>query len=146
METFFFRSLSFCFYGTDDHHLAVRKTVVDHIISDKRNYSTYLFHGSIDEHVIQMAKPCVWATQVELQAAADCYTRDIFTLTETPGRNGYHWILYKPRNDGQPKAGHIELAHFSSVHFEPVIDVLTRNLPQTPPQLQGGTSYDQKVL
>ena len=92
----FFRSLSFCFYGTDDHHLAVRKTVVGHISSNKGNYSRLVFHGSIDEHVIHMAKPCTWATQVELQATADCYNRDIYiyTLTETPGRTGYHWILY----------------------------------------------------
>ena len=142
----FFRSLSFCFYGTDDHHLAVRKTLVAHIVSNKRNYSKFLFHGSIDEHVIQMARPCVWATQVELQAAADCYARNIYTLTETPDKNGYHWMLYKPQNDRQQKAGHIELAHFSSVHFDPIVDVLTRNLPQTPPQLQGGTIYHQEVL
>ena len=66
----FFRSV-FCFYGTDDHHLAMRKTVVGHISSNKGNYSRLIFHGSIDEHVIHMAKPCAWATQVELQATAD---------------------------------------------------------------------------
>ena len=49
--------------------------------------------------------------------------------------------LYKPHNR-QQKAGHIELAHFASVHF----DVLTRNLPQTPPQLQGGTRFYEEVL
>ena len=56
---FFFQSLSFCFYGTDDHHLAVRKTLVAHIVSNKRNYSKFLFHGSIDKHAIQMSRPCV---------------------------------------------------------------------------------------
>ena len=137
----FFRSLSFCLYGTDDHHLAVRKTVVAHIDSKKKQL---VFHGTIDEHATQMAKPCVWATQVE-QAAADCYTRDIFILTETPERNDYHWIFYKPRSDSTQKAGHIELVHFSSVHFDPIIDVLTRNLPQRPAHLQGRTIYHQEV-
>ena len=36
--------------------------------------------------LIKMARPCVWATQVELQAAADCYARDIYTLTKTPDK------------------------------------------------------------
>ena len=78
--------------------------MVAHITSDKRNYSKFLFRGSIDEHVIQMAKPCVWATQVELQAAADCYYRDIFTLTKTPQKNGYHWILYKHKTTDKRQA------------------------------------------
>ena len=90
-----------------------------------------------------MAKQCVWATQVELQAAAGCYNRDMFTLIETLEKNRYHWISYKPQYSGQQKA---ELAHFASVHFDPMIDVLTRNLPQTPPQLQGGTRFYREFL
>ena len=57
MVAFFFRSLSF---WTGDHHLALRKTGSSYYFN-KRNYSKFLFHGSIDEHVIEMAKPCVWA-------------------------------------------------------------------------------------
>ena len=70
----FFRSLSFCFYGTDDHHLAVRKTLVAHIVSNKGITLNFFSMSPLTSmQLIQMARPCVWATQVELQAAADCY-------------------------------------------------------------------------
>ena len=67
--------------------------------SDKKKLLKFLFHGSIDEHVIQMAKPCVGATQVTKPVITEKY---IYTLTKTLEKNGYHWILYKPQNE---KAG-----------------------------------------
>lgn len=140
----FFRSLSFCFYQTEDHHSGVRQSVVTHIKYNQNNYAPLLFRGSMDEHIQQMAKPCVWATQVELQAAANCYSKEIFVLTETPQKDSYHWMSYKPRIGS--KQGHIQLAHFSSVHFDPVIDVVTQKLPQSPPQLGGSTIYFEEVL
>ena len=42
-----------------------------------------------------MAKPGTWATQVELQAAANYYCTDLYVLTEKPNKTEYHWIRYK---------------------------------------------------
>ena len=121
-------------------HLGVRQSVVTHIKYNQSNYAPLVFRGSMDEHVQRMAKPCVWATQVELQAAADCYSKEIFVLTENHKGtiiNGYPTSLELAQN---------KATHFSSVHFDPVIDVVTHKLPQNPPQLDGRTIYIEDVL
>lgn len=82
-----------------------------------------------------MVKPHVWATQVEIQAAADYYNRDIYVLTETSKKDDYHWLLYKSKSLGETN-GLIQLAHLASIHFDPVIEVQTQGLPQSPPLLK----------
>ena len=41
-----------------------------------------------------MAKPGIWATEVELQAAADYYCTDLYVLTEKPKKTECHWIRF----------------------------------------------------
>ena len=66
-------------------------------VVNQTKYSSLLFHNNIASHLKQMTKPGTWATQVEVQAAADYYCTDLYVLTEKPNKTGYHWIYcYKP--------------------------------------------------
>ena len=132
----FFRSLSFCLHGSEKQHSITRADIVAHINANRGKYEPILFSGSIEDHVERMVKSCVWATQVEIQAAADYYNRDIYVLTETPEKDDYHWLLYTSKSLGKKATGHIQLAHLASIHFDPVIDVQTQGLPQSPPLLK----------
>ena len=71
-------------HGDEEYHMNVRKELCAHITTNQTNYSSLLFHNNIASHLKQMVKPGKWATQVELQAAADYYCIDLYVLTERP--------------------------------------------------------------
>ena len=83
-----------------------------------------------------MKKPFVWGTQLELQAAADYYEMCIYLLTKRQQQERYHWHRYTPRNSAVPTDNlpHIELAHPGSVHFDPILDAATLQIPKSVPQ------------
>ena len=58
-------------HGDEDHHINIWKELCAYITANQSDYSSLLFNNSIAHHLKQMAKPGTWATQVELQAAAD---------------------------------------------------------------------------
>ena len=67
----FFRSIAVYGYKDEEYHMNVRKELCTHISTNQIQYSSLLLHNDIGSHLKKMAKPGTWATQVELQAAAD---------------------------------------------------------------------------
>ena len=136
----------------EEYHINVRKELCNYITANQAKYSSLLFHNKIASHLKQMTKPGTWATQVELQAAADYYCTDLYVLTEKPNKTGYHWIRYKPSttnpNDKEycRTFTHVQLAHSSSVHFDVVLDIKTKQVPSIPPLLEGKMYEHNKVL
>ena len=150
----FFRSIAVYLHGDEEYHMSVRKELCAHMTMNQTNYSSLLFHNSIASHLKQMAKPGTWATQVELQAAANYYCTDLYVLTEKPNKTEYHWIHYKASttspNDKENYCkrtfSHIQLAHSSSVHFDAVVDIRTKKVPKAPPLLEGKMYEHNEVL
>ena len=144
----FFRSLSFCFYKTQDRHMEVRRTLVDFISENGGDYEPLVFQGTLTDHLKRMRNPSTWGTQVELQAAADYYKTCIYLLTKRGQQDRYGWLVYKPRNCSMPADGfpHIELVHPGSVHFDAVVDAATLLSPKSVPQLDGVTDNFEGVL
>ena len=142
-----FRSLSFCLYHSQDMHLEI-KTLVDFIRTHSDRYKHFLMEHTLSEHLESMKKPFVWGTQVELQAAADYYEMCIYLFTKKEQQERYHWHRYTPRNSAvaTDNLPHIELAHPRSVHFDPILDAATLQIPKSFPQLDGATEYFEGIL
>ena len=105
------------------------KTIISHFVKH------FLLERTLSEHLESMKKPFVWGTQVELQAAADYYEMCIYLFTKKEQQERYHWHRYTPRNsavatDNLPQ---IELAHPRSVHFDPILDAATLQIPKSFP-------------
>jgi len=70
----------------------------------------------------KMWKDGVWATDIEISAAANFLQTDIYTYTEIPGENTtLAWIKFPAScscDDGQPDYSAIYLDHSTGNHYD----------------------------
>jgi len=85
----FFRSIAHYAYNTQEEHARVRKEIVDYTEKYASQFAP-LASTRIEQHTAHMRTPGKWATQVEIQAAAEVYGVPIYIYTLTPTRNSYH--------------------------------------------------------
>ena len=144
----FFRALSQVLYDSQDQHGKIRCKIVEYV-ADNPNIFAPLVTGqsSVEQHLVNMSTPGVWATQVEIQAATEVYGVPLYLK---PSTTSYHWHCYSPRIRSQQytveRINHIELAHPQQVHFEVVLDATTNKPCHTPPKLTGTTTVHPTVL
>jgi len=67
-----FRSLSDQLFRSAQHHLEVRKKVVEQLRAEPDRYQPYVTMD-YDKYCSSMSRPGVWGDHVTLQAAADAY-------------------------------------------------------------------------
>ena len=91
-----FRALSHQLYGTDEHHLFLRTTLVRYENLDRSTFKTYLIPSvneySIPSHCNKLASHGVWGTQVELVATV---TLTVYVLMNSSCRIQYFSQLQK---------------------------------------------------
>lgn len=118
----FFRAISKAICGTEEHHATIRRATVRHLENNDATYQAFLRHGNLSvlEYVIQSKMCCLgtWATEVEIQAAADLLGLNIYTYA---GR----WIEYKCNGVRESNQG-IYLEHYAN-HYETVVCVKKPN-------------------
>ena len=148
----FFRSLSFFLFNTQQEHLRVRKEIVEFITANTKLFDILVISAdnnyTLTTHLENVRKPMVWASQVEIQAAADLYGVPIYLFTPKPSGLGYHWYCYNKRTLSVPlfKYSHIELAHKSGIHFDCIVDATSLRPCVVPPLLTGEHTYYEDVL
>ena len=86
----------------------------------------------------------MWGTQLDIQAAADYYEMCIYLLTKQqrgtigidtqPGTVLYLQTTCHTSNFPGP------------VHFDPILDTATLQIPKSVPQLDGATEYLEDIL
>ncbi|XP_061601162.1 uncharacterized protein LOC133463585 [Cololabis saira] len=116
----FFRALSQAVSGTQSSHRKIRLAVVKHLQKNASEYISILRseYSSVADYVRESKMTYVgsWATEVEIQAAADCLGVDIFTFCD--GR----WLEYSCKYNGLSKQG-IYLENINGNHYETVVCV-----------------------
>ena len=109
----------------------MRDDIVEFIADHQTLFSPILIDPegmeTMDDHLLNMKKPMVWATQVEIQAAVELYALPLYLYTQTPDKRSYHWLHYTQWMHSATciKHNHIELAHPGSTHFDCIIDAAT---------------------
>ncbi|XP_072558482.1 uncharacterized protein [Paramormyrops kingsleyae] len=115
----FFRSLAFAITGNEKEHRKIRCAIVAHILRNESRYVACLRdgHSSVTEYVTasRMKYVGTWASEVEIQAAADLLGVDIFTYSDNK------WLKYSTCI-GSDQRG-IYLKHCNESHYEVVICV-----------------------
>ena len=90
----FFRSLSLFLFDTQQEHLQVRKEIVKFITANTSLFDILVISAdnnyTFTTHLKNIRKSMVWASKVEIQAAADVYSVPIYLFTPKPTGNGYH--------------------------------------------------------
>ena len=96
-----FRALSHQLFGTEDHHLSLRTSLVRYELFNKQHFQGYLIpphdRKDISSHAIYMSAPDMWGTQVELKAAATMFGLPIYFLEKSA--RGYEWKVIHSLKD-----------------------------------------------
>ena len=53
---------------------------------------------SLEDHIQRMCGLKEWGTQVEMQAAASLFQRELYVFTQLPLSTQYNWIRYEPHS------------------------------------------------
>ncbi|XP_062283095.1 uncharacterized protein LOC133987667 [Scomber scombrus] len=116
----FFRAVSLAVSGTQKSHRKLRLAVVKHLEKNASQYNSILRseYSSVADYVRESKMRYVgsWATEVEIQAAADCLGVDILTFCD--GR----WLEYSCKFHGLSRQG-IYLENCNGNHYETVVCV-----------------------
>ncbi|XP_053175962.1 uncharacterized protein LOC128359493 [Scomber japonicus] len=116
----FFRAVSLAVSGTQKSHRKIRLAVVKHLEKNASQYNSLLRseYSSVADYIRESKMRYVgtWATEVEIQAAADCLGVNIFTLCD--GR----WLEYSCKFNGLSTQG-IYLENSNGNHYETVVCV-----------------------
>ncbi|XP_035278177.1 uncharacterized protein LOC118229838 [Anguilla anguilla] len=120
----FFRALSFSISATEGHHRKIRLAVVKHMETNALQYAPILRHGyfSVENYVkaSRMKYVQTWATEVEIQAAADFFGVDVFTYSHNK------WFKYSTTNEKTIDTA-IYLKHCNASHYEVVTCIKQHN-------------------
>ncbi|XP_052710760.1 uncharacterized protein LOC128185124 [Crassostrea angulata] len=122
----FFRALSFAIFGDECHHFKIRSIIVNHLLKNEQTFLSFLRSGyqSVCNYVMKkgMLKNGVWATEVEIIAAAHLLQTDIFVFDNS----GKSWARFSGKQANsrlsvEPEA--IYLKHCYRAHYEVVLSV-----------------------
>ena len=152
----FYSALSFQLFGTEDEDLAVRNVVYRMVLLNKRIFKPYFISTSkvqtFEELCEHNWKPGIWATQVEVVAAATIFQIPIYFIS--PSTTGHKWNAMHPLTnslihypcfpdiDGVSllKPSHFELLYYENSHYDAVVAVDSGRVSTDNPILTGSTS------
>ncbi|XP_048834537.1 uncharacterized protein LOC125709770 [Brienomyrus brachyistius] len=121
----FFRSLAFAITGSEKEHRKIRRAIVSHILRNESRYVACLRlgHSSVSEYVdtSRMKYVGTWASEVEIQAAADLLGVHIFTYSDNK------WLKYSTCLGSHTDQTGIYLKHCNESHYEAVTCVTRRD-------------------
>ena len=152
MATASFVHCFFYLFGTQEQHVQVQTEIVKFICENQHLFEALVISDdnsyTLMDHLRSMKNPMVWATQVDIQAAADLYATPIYLFTPNPNGSGYQWYNYNKRTLAIPHVQHhhFELAHCSGDHFDCIVDAATMRPSTVPPKLAGEQSHHPQVL
>eukprot|EP00198_Chlamydomonas_reinhardtii_P005243 XP_001694579.1 predicted protein [Chlamydomonas reinhardtii] len=89
-----FRSVSNELYGTQEHHAAIRRQAVAHIVSQRDSFECFLGED-FDVYVRQMSRSGTWGDELTLRAVCDSFGLTVHVVTSDVD-HGY--LTYEPED------------------------------------------------
>ncbi|KAG2486732.1 hypothetical protein HYH03_014658 [Edaphochlamys debaryana] len=109
-----FRSISNELYGTQDHHSAIRKQGVSHIVQQRSSFECFLGED-FDEYVRQMARGGTWGDELTLRATCDAFGIVMHVVTSDVD----NWYLtYEP--EVRKLDREIFLTYIAPIHYNSI--------------------------
>lgn len=130
----FFRAISAVVSGSEAEHMTVRTAVTKHVSDHPDMYRTFLMsRGGMTKYMSSMTRSREWATDTEIMATATLLRTVIMVYSpiQFGGKTEYHWQTFKPLDNPEMTYPVIYLSNEND-HFDPVLDVDTRDLERTP--------------
>ncbi|XP_069109227.1 repetitive organellar protein-like [Argopecten irradians] len=122
----FFRALSFSVFGDECNHRKMRCAIVNHMLKNSNKYVSHLRSGykSVSEWVEkkQMFKAGKWATEIEILAAADLLSTDIY-IYEDNMASWHKFSATQVDKNASVEEEAIYLLHQFQAHYDVVVSV-----------------------
>ena len=152
----FYSALSVQLFGTQDENLAVRNVVYRMVLLNKSIFKPFFIPTSKVQSFEELCehnwKPGIWATQVEVVAAATIFQVPIYFIS--PSTIGHKWNVIHPLTnplinypcfpdiDGATllKPSHFELLYYENSHYDAVVALDSGRVSTGNPILTGSTS------
>ena len=123
----YFRTISHLLTGSQDHHLRMRNAVSDYILEND-GYFSHLDNSESYFARSEVAKPGVWATDMEIMATSAMLHTDIVIFSSC-GKDTFKWLTYradhsklKPLGKLRKSGKKLYICNMSD-HFTPVYEV-----------------------
>ncbi|XP_073321847.1 uncharacterized protein [Pagrus major] len=115
----FFRAVSQAVCGTENNHRKIRLAVFKQLRANPLAYTLRPEYSSMSDYLSRSRMHCLgsWATEVKIQAAADCLGVNIFTFC------GDRWLEYSCKNR-QLSNQAVYLENCNGNHYETVVCVM----------------------
>lgn len=109
-----FRSVSFCLYGTEDHHGHVRRKAIEYMRQRSEEFEMFLGE-EYPQYLGGMERSRTWGDELTLRAIAEVYNLVINVITSTHK----NWFLrYSPSSGTAPRE--VFLTYISPLHYNAV--------------------------
>ena len=147
-----FRALAFILCGSEGDHKKMTLLLVKFLEQNTQLFQPLLMADhSLQDHIRRMHRLKEWGTQVELQAAASLFQKELYVFTQLPASTQYDWIQYEPHSPDKLNfvdanlcraiyIPHLELCHRERCHFECIIND-KNSFPFDCPNLPGSVSH-----
>ena len=94
-----FRALAFILCGAEDDHKKMRLLLVKFLEQNTQLFQPLVMTDhSLQDHIRRMHRMKEWGTQVELQAAASLFQKELYVFTQLTANTQYDWIRYEPHS------------------------------------------------
>jgi len=111
-----FRSVSHELFGSQEHHLYVRKKAVEYIELNRPDFQVFFDSESeLEKFIQEMRQPKTWGDELTLKAIAESLNVSIHVMTSNKGFGG-HFLEYNPAQS-EISGRHAFLAYISPVHY-----------------------------
>lgn len=134
-----FRALSREIFGSERFYGWMRNRIVDFMETHANLFVGFLdCNETIESHVAKMRNNGVWATTVELFAAATYLSKTVYLFTPAINRRRYQWYHFRPLCGRRKGISYIALCHTRAEHFDRIVpygEFDNRNYP--PPMSRG---------
>eukprot|EP00756_Hemistasia_phaeocysticola_P064966 Hpha_TRINITY_DN8198_c0_g1::TRINITY_DN8198_c0_g1_i1::g.171885::m.171885 len=117
-----FRAISRCLYGTQAHHLRLRRAAVNFMRANREQYEPFLLpeDGGWDDFLEDMCDSGTWGGQKTLMALTNVLGIKIHILN---GDSGHEWIYssFEPHADYKGPVRNVFLAYEAPVHYDALL-------------------------
>ena len=152
----FYSVLSFQLFGTQDEDKAVRNVVYRMVLMNKSTFKPFFIPTSkvqtFEELCEHNWKPGIWATQVEVVAAATVFEIPIYFISSST--TGHKWNVIHPQTNSLMRypsfpdidgatllnPSHFELLYYENFHYDAVVAADNGRVSTSNPILTGSTS------
>lgn len=132
----FFRAVSWCLSGTQQHHFELRQRTVQYLRENEAHMKKY-WRGDFGKHLEELEKDGAWATSCEIFALAKFLNINIYTFLPDSG-----WICHAPSRVPSEN-GSIYLKNLNN-HFEPTISLANKEFVSGEKEVGNPVKKDKK--